>query len=129
MPRNCLVCSFTDRQGNDLTYAFGPNDDDTVVETYFKKNGRSVVSEPGSRNVWRLSTNRADGLMIIPLDTPGWAISMAPDTDFKRVSGGTLESAAARLLRNGNTFGTGGCGRIQVAPKRKRGVDLGYTTD
>jgi hypothetical protein len=84
------VCTITDTLGNDLTYEFGPNTNRTMVETSFTKNGRTTVSDVGTRPVWTWVNDQ----LLRSQEAPGWSINMESGT----------------LIHNGRVAGTGWCG-------------------
>jgi len=91
-----IVCSIQDTVGNQLTYVFGPNTRNSVVETGFQKNGRMVISEVGNRPVWIYSTD-GDGYGLSSQEAPGWVLA---------VNGYAGQSW---LMHNGAVAGSGSC--------------------
>lgn len=92
-----IVCSIQDTVGNQLTYVFGPNLDNSVVETAFEKNGRMVISEVGNRPVWTITTPGGGVFSYSSQDAPGWVLSSNGYTD------------QAVLTHNGGFAGSGSC--------------------
>ena len=76
-----IICSITDTVGNQLTYVFGPNLNNSVVETGFKKNGRTVISEVGNRPVWTITTPGGGVFSYSSQEAPGWVLSSNGYTD------------------------------------------------
>jgi hypothetical protein len=92
------VCDITDSFGNALSYRFGPNTEDTVVETGFVKNGVTTVSPVGWRPVWTIVQN---GHELMSNDAPGWSIVLRGSI--------LLGDTKALLFHNGGVAGAGLC--------------------
>jgi hypothetical protein len=109
-----LNCNLTDSQGSALTYAFHDNTPDTVVEDFFDKNGKTVVSAVGRRPVWTTSVTQEDTLLIASTEAPGWAITYDP------------HDGSAYLDHNGREAGRGSCRTPRsVGRTRDDLVDMG----
>jgi hypothetical protein len=102
-----LNCEITDSQGSALTYAFLDNTPTTVVEDYFDKNGKTVLSAIGRRPVWTTSVTPEDTLLIASLEAPGWAITYDP------------RDGSAYLDHNGREAGRGSCRNPRSAARTR----------
>jgi hypothetical protein len=87
------VCDINDTFGNALTYQFAPNNEDTMVETGFVKNGVVTVSPVGWRPLWSFSQN---GHELVSNDAPDWSIVLHRDR-------------TALLFHSGRIAGIGEC--------------------
>jgi hypothetical protein len=90
------TCTIYDSQGSRMTYQFGENDADTLVEKSFQKGTKMVMSEVGHRPVWRVDDFGDNSYAFRSQANPGWSIYV------DKLNNATLD-------HNGRTAGEGGC--------------------
>jgi hypothetical protein len=83
----------------------------TFVETSYLGHGKSVVSQPGSRPVWLMTSNQMGAVTLLPRSDPGWSLVVS---NVVR-SGSTVLGGSATLLHNGALIGIGQCAK-RTAP-------------
>jgi hypothetical protein len=77
---NDLACTVTMNTGTTAFWTFAINSHDltggpggTLVETGYMGNGKTVMSQQGSRPIWMTNRN-ATGYWLVPRATPGYAL-------------------------------------------------------
>jgi hypothetical protein len=107
-----MICRVTETDGNRSAWSFAPNTMSvdgspvsTFIETSYLGHGKSVVSQPGSRPVWVMTTNQIGGVTLLPRNDPGWALVVS---NLAR-TGPTASGGYATLLHNGVLVGRGQC--------------------
>jgi hypothetical protein len=108
-----MICNMTDTAGNALTYEFGRNTPDSMVETGFVKNGRTTTSPVGIRPIWTVSKTSGNTWSMFSQEAPGWALNLVGDGD-------------ALLTHNRRPAGYGTCSTINTAANAPVG-DVGIT--
>jgi hypothetical protein len=109
-----LICQVTEPDGQRSAWSFALNTMSadgspvsTFVETSYLGHGKSVVSEPGSRPIWVMTTNRLGGVTLLPRNDPGWSLVVSDVARF----GSTVLGGSASLFHNGTLVGMGQCAK------------------
>jgi hypothetical protein len=102
-----IICRVTETDGQRSAWSFAPNTIgadgspvSTFVETSYLGHGKSVVSQPGSRPVWLMTTNPVGGATLLPRNNPGWSLivsNLAPTGTT--ISGGCAVDAPSGPFR------------------------------
>jgi hypothetical protein len=112
-----IICQVTETDGQRSAWSFAVNTVSadgspvsTFVETSYLGHGKSVVSQPGSRPVWLMTSNPMGGVTLLPRSNPGWSLVVS---NVAR-SGSTVLGGNATLLHNGALIGVGQCAKRTV---------------